>query len=196
MTRLGRLCLLAPFVLVLSGCGPRVALPEALALHRAGRDAELVEACRRELARWRAVDPEVTAAADGAKARVDRLLAEERVLSFADLSLEAPALVETLAREGIAAGGGGGALLRALGEDLLSRSPLRILRAAHDAAALGLVRLVPHLVAVLYATEAPDGEAGPLSDEPLAVRMLAVKIAAFEALRELRGDTPVGAVLE
>ena len=180
-----RWSLVALGVFLLAGCAPRVTLTDTLSLHQAGHYRDVLAACEDELSRWRAADAAVAAEEAAALTVLDQAFADELVLSPIEDGFGAAAAREALATEALTAGGGGGGALRLLAEDLLSDAPLRIVRAAHDAAELGLSRLAPHLIAALYAQKPLDGVPGPLRAFPVGVRMLATKSYVVRSLRRL-----------
>ena len=172
------------------GCVSRATLPETLHLLRAGRTGAVLAECEAEETRWREANPDTAAAVPAAIALVERAVADDALLldESPHGGLEAggrPGLARELRESGLSAGGGPGRALRALAADLLSDAPLRILRAAQQAAELRSRRLAPHLVANIYSDRLLEGAAGPLDGVSLGVRMLTVKRWCLRALRRV-----------
>lgn len=148
--------------------------PDALNAWRSGRDGAALELARDEYARYRDANDldeiEVRRVVDGAR----RELSERPIVPRDGL----PAPIEMR-------NGGPGALRDAVRADLLSGRITAILRASGVVANLGLRAHAPDLITVVFRRDPVGDDGGLLTGVGVALRSIAAKRAALDALEAI-----------
>jgi hypothetical protein len=183
---------LALLVLVFAGCAGAPTVTDAIGAWRVGRRDVALEAARAEVERFRAGNHVRRVAIDKALGLVDRQLDEVRPILLPEAtsapetsgSIDSPGSIpEPAARDPMAARH---ALDQGLHRDLGSDGATRTLRALRVVRRLGLSRFAPDLFIAIWRREPWRSDGPLLAGEDVAMRSVAVKVAALRALETLR----------
>lgn len=157
----------------LAACGGLAGYSEAMNAWRAGRQSAALELARAEYAHFRddndLAEGDVRRAVDAARAELS----------------ERPVVPRRGPPTTVPVGGGPGALSDALRGDLISGRITAVLRATSVVANLRLRAHAPDLITVVYRREPVEDDGGLLADAGVALRSVAAKRAALDALEAL-----------